>query len=417
MKILSLQVEGYRSLKNQTWTPGNLNVVIGPNGSGKSNLLSVFEVLSEGARGGLGKHVQREGGMGPLVWDGRVERIRVRTKMSPLPPYIDEVQDALTYGLTLDRLGMTSAYVIAHEILANYCKVEQGLTDQPFKLLERDRQHAVIYSIDEQRFVTPTTTTPPPVVKGQGTSLEISADRVSEEEPLLAAVGGPLAPNRFAAAFRDELASWAIYQSVRTDRDAMIRQAAVARLETRVQPDGQNLISVLHTLYTGDREFKEELNAAMRAAYSDDFEELVFPPAANQRVQLCVRWKSLQCERSTADLSDGTLRFLFLLAVLANPKPPGLIAIDEPETGLHPSMLPIVAEYARDAANRTQVVLTTHSPEMLDAFRDEPPTTTVMEWKDGQTALRVLAGDGLGCWLKRYTLGELYRSEELEAMS
>ena len=111
------------------------------------------------------------------------------------------------------------------------------------------------------------------------------------------------------------------------------------------------------------------------------------------------------------------MRFLFLLAILANPKPPPLIAIDEPEVGLHPSMLPIVAEYARDAANRTQLILTTHSPEFLDAFGKDPPTTTVAEWRDGETRLRILAGERLDYWLEKYTLGDLYRSSELEAMA
>ena len=101
---------------------------------------------------------------------------------------------------------------------------------------------------------------------------------------------------------------------------------------------------------------------------------------------------------------------------LTNPSPPPLIAIDEPETGLHPSMLQIVAEYARDAARRTQVILTTHSPELLDAFGDEPPVTTVVERRDGETELRAIAGDELDYWLKQYTLGDLFRSHELEAM-
>ena len=422
MKILKLEIDGYRSLKNQTWMPGDLNVVIGPNGSGKSNLLSVLEMLSQAARGGLGKYVQREGGMEPLLWDGRAERIRVRVKMSPVLPNRDEMRDALTYGLSLERLGKSSSHRIGSEVLGKFYDVEQGLADQPFKLLERDPRHAVIYSFEERRFVTPqssttTTTTPPPKVSQQERpSIVAPADSVPEEEPLLAAVGGPFAPNRVAADFREELASWAVYQGFHTHREATIRQAAVARAETRVQPDGQNLISVLHTLYTGNREFKEELNTAMRAAFSDDFEELVFPPAADQRIQLRVRWKSLQREQSAADLSDGTLRFLFLLTVFANPTPPSLIAIDEPETGLHPSMLSIVAEYARDAAQRTQVILTTHSPELLDAFGNDPPTTTVVEWKKGETTLRVLAGDRLDYWLKKYTMGELYRSRELETM-
>ena len=186
--------------------------------------------------------------------------------------------------------------------------------------------------------------------------------------------------------------------------------------EIQVDPDGQNLISVLHTLYTTSRDFKDEINTAMRAAFGEDFEEIVFPPAADQRIQLRIRWRSLKRERSAADLSDGTLRFLFLLTVLANPSPPPLIAIDEPETGLHPSKLPIIAEYARDASNRSQIILTTHSPEFLDAFGQDVPTTTVAEWRDGETLLRTISGDELTYWLRQYSLGELYRSRELEAI-
>ena len=142
----------------------------------------------------------------------------------------------------------------------------------------------------------------------------------------------------------------------------------------------------------------------------------MFPPAADQRIQLRVRWKSLHREQSAADLSDGTLRFLFLLAVLANPDPPPLIAVDEPETGLHPAMLPIVAEYAIQASTRTQVILATHSPSFLDAFSGHAPTTTVVEWIDGRTRLSVRSGDDLDYWLKDYTLGELYRSGQLEVV-
>lgn len=79
-------------------------------------------------------------------------------------------------------------------------------------------------------------------------------------------------------------------------------------------------------------------------------------------------------------------------------------------------MLPIVAEYAREASNHSQVILTTHSPEFLNAFGDCTLTTTVTEWRDGQTQLRVLSQEELGYWLKKYSLGELYRSQQLEAM-
>ena len=397
MKIIKLEVEGYRSLKSQTWCPGDLNVLIGPNASGKSNLLRVLETLSTAAKGGLGQYVQQEGGMEPIVWDGQADRIRLRARMTPLPPFKDNVKDALTYQITLARLGKSSAYRIDNEVLGNFYKVETGEMQEPFKLLERDHYHAVVYSMDSKRFEAPPASVP-------------------EEEAMLSAAAGPFTANRFVADFQKELADWKIHQGFHTHREAQIRAPQVTRAEAQVSADGQNLISVLHSLYTGDREFENEIVTAMRAAFGEDFEKLVFPPAADQRIQMRIRWRSLKREQSAADLSDGTLRFLFLLAVLANPSPPPLIAIDEPETGLHPSMFPIVAEYARDAANKAQVILTTHSPEFLDAFGQDVPTTTVVERQEGQTVLHVVSGDELSYWLKQYTLGELYRSKELEAM-
>lgn len=218
------------------------------------------------------------------------------------------------------------------------------------------------------------------------------------------------------ARFREQIVAWRIYQTFHTDRDAAVRSPVVARVENQVDEDGQNLIAVLHTLYTESRDFKRDVNTAMEAAFGEDFEKLEFPPAADQRIQLRVHWKSLRRGQSAGDLSDGMLRFLYLMAILANPSPPPLIAIDEPEIGLNPSMFPIIAEYAVEAARKTQLVFSTHSPEFLDAFRDAVPTTTVLEWHDGETELKVLSDETLDYWLKQYTLGELYRSRELEAM-
>jgi predicted ATPase len=416
MKIIELEIEGYRSFKLQTWRPGDLNVLIGPNASGKSNLLRVLEMLTAAARGGLGRYVQQEGGMEAIVWDAQADRIRLRAKMTPLPPYSNAETDALTYKLDFGRLGRSSAYRIDHELLGNYYRVETGEMSEPFKLLERHPRHAVVYSMDSKRFqAVPTTTTTTPYPP-DAQAIEAPDASLPEEETLLSYAAGPFAANRFVAEFQGELALWKTHQGFHTDREAAIRLPQVTRAETQVNADGQNLISVLHSLYTNSREFKREINTAMRSAFGDDFDELAFPPAADQRIQLQVHWKSLKRARSAADLSDGTLRFLFLLAVLANPAPPPLIAIDEPETGLHPSMLPIVAEYARDAAARSQVILTTHSSEFLDAFGEDVPTTTVVERREGESILRVVSPDELSYWLKQYTLGGLFRSKELEAM-
>ncbi len=397
MKIAHLRIEGFRSLRNLSWSPTNLNIIIGPNGTGKSNLLRCLELISISAQGKLGKTIQSLGGMESIVWDGQAKSIKfvLQTK----PENSETAPDI--YELELIRLGAGSSYKIETERLTHSHQNHQHTQDtspNPFKFLERSANKAVIFNEKDQTFVTP-------------------ADYVCDEESLLSIAAGPFSINHFITAFQRELASFAIYRDLDTRPEATIRQSAVARFEKRVAPDGQNLVSVLHTLYTGDRGFKNDINAAMQAAFGDDFEELVFPPAADQRIQLRIRWKSLKREQSAADLSDGTLRFLFLLTVLASPSLAPVIAIDEPETGLHPAMLPLVAEFAVEASKRAQVIFTTHSPQFLDAFTDTQPTTTVAKWANGETTLHTLDADQLDYWLKEYSLGSLFKSGELEQMA
>ena len=105
-----------------------------------------------------------------------------------------------------------------------------------------------------------------------------------------------------------------------------------------------------------------------------------------------------------------------LLAIFANPDPPPLIAIDEPEAGLHPRMLPIIAELAVSAAPRSQVILSTHSPEMLDAFRDHAPAVTVFRWVENRTEMKTLAGAELERWVEDSSLGRFAFSGEAEAV-
>ena len=395
MKILELTVEGFRSLNNIYWRPGDLNVIIGPNGTGKSNLLRLLEFVSVSANGRLSKYVQSSEGIEPLLWDGRSSEISFSIEMSPLDGLVPLHNQ--TYRVELERLGFGSDYRIRYEQLADYHLVHAGTKGNPFKHLERQYSTGRIFDEGDRALIA-------------------TEDEIVPDELLLSQMSGLFINNKWIPAIRQYLSAWSVYHDLHVNRDAAIRQSVVARSEKRVAPDGQNLTSVLHTLYTGDRHFKQSINSAMRAAFGNDFDELIFPPAADQRIQLRVRWKTLRNEQSAADLSDGTLRFLFLLTVLGTPSPAPLIAIDEPETGLHPSMLPIVAEYAVDAAQRSQVILTTHSDQLLDAFGDTRPTTTVAKWTDGETELATLDNNELAYWLKEYSLGALYRSRELENM-
>lgn len=397
MGIQTLEVRGFRSLRGVTWKPGSLNVLIGPNGSGKSNLLRAIALLQTSATGELSKEIVRLGGIAPLLWDGQAEEIGWSVTIDLPNGKSESAHGAMAYELRLRRLGVSSSYRVERERLGMSGAPEGGPAASPQPLLERGPGEGIVMILDREL---------EPIKLFGG---------FSEGEPALNTAGGPFGHPEIAG-FRTALASWSIYHDVVVDQRAPLRQAAVARLETRVASDGQNLTPVLHTLYTGNRDFKKLVDESMRAAFGGDYEELVFPPAADQRVQLRVRWRSLRTEQSAADLSDGTVRFLLLLAILGNPDPGALIAIDEPEVGLHPGMLPVVAELAVDASRRTQVILTTHSPQFLDAFGGEPPTTTVARWEDGETRLATIDGDELRRWLVDYSLGALFRSGELEGM-
>jgi predicted ATPase len=398
MKIRELNIQGFRSLKEVIWKPGDLNLVIGPNGSGKSNLLKALEMLSASARGILSDRVVREGGMESLVWDGQAEEIIFHLIVSRATEQSARSSKNFSYLLDLARLGNKSSYQIKKELLDD--EIRDPI--HPHARIDRTPNSALAYGGD-----------------GEGNEASRNLDDlIPETESVVSDLRGSFVPsNTVEVQFQRFLSNWQIYQDFQTNADSPVRRSPVARPEKTVTPGGENLIQVLHTLYTSSRDFKHDLDLAMRAAFGEDFEEIVFPPDADQRIQMRIRWKSLRMERSAVDLSDGTLRFLYLIAILANPNPPPLIAIDEPETGLHPSMLPIIAEYARNASIRSQVILTTHSAELLDAFSEYEPTVTTAKWADGQTNLAVLSGESLQYWLNDYTLGKLYRSGELEDLS
>lgn len=380
MAITLLAVDGFKSLRKVRWKPERLNVLIGPNGSGKSNLLDLLTLLSTAASGELSAAVQRSGGIDSLLWDGRENEIRILLKT-----LFDSPREQYAYSFTIETLQPRSGFRVAREELSAAEKI----------LLYRDKRETFFF--DERHGMT------------------LLDAPIAEEKTLLAAVAGPLAGVSLSI-FQAKLAAWTIYRDFDTSADSPVRQPALTRRETHIDSSGDNLVPVLHTLYTEDRQFRKELHSAMHAVFGNEFEELTFPPASDQKVQMRVSWRSLKRAQSSAVLSDGTLRFLFLVTVLANPDPPSLIAIEEPEVGLHPSMLPVIAEYAAEASKRCQVIFTTHSPDFLDAFRHASvqPTTTVTKWENGETHLNVLRGEDLEYWLREYTLGQLFRSNELE---
>jgi predicted ATPase len=329
--------------------------------------------------------------MVPILWDGATDKIDLILEFDMrLPDQFDA--RGHRYELCLDQIGNSSAFRIGNELLLTY---HPNLTE-PLPDISRSatRTEYLRYEKDD---IYPS---------------QYRSNAIKEDETLLSLIDDA-ERMPYATEFRYQLGRWQIFHDFRVDRDAEVRRAAVPRPDRTLETDGNNLIPVLHNLYTAQRSFKAEMDEAMQAAFGKEYEELLFPPAEDGRVQLRIKWRSLSRPQSAADLSDGIIRFLALITILANPQPPALIAIDEPENGLHPGMLPIIAEYAQEAARRTQIVVTTHSPEFLDAFSNSSEVVTLVELINGQTVIRRPDKNRLEKWLKAYRLGQLWLSGEL----
>lgn len=383
MLLTELSVKNFLSFQDAVWSPSRLNVLIGPNASGKSNLVSLLDMIKQSANGSLGEYVQNQGGMESLLWDGqgKIINLSVRFECGAKELPTINARSGLHYRFSLSRSANASWYAVSSEQLFI------SSSDQK-TILQKANQQANLPSNNVKR----------------------------ADETLLSQQCLCFSKPEIDQTFKNMLRSWAIHHGFRTDAEAPVRRSAITRFETEVSGDGSNLVSVLHTLYSNNRDFKQTLDSTLFAVFGEAFDEVVFPPASDHRVQLGIRWKGLKKVRSSSSLSDGTLRFLYLITILENPNPPALIVIEEPEVGLHPSMLAVVTECAVEASKRSQVVFTTHSTDFLDTYKRTLPSVTVCTNDGGKTSLKILAGDKLDYWMKVYSLGEFHKSGAAEAV-
>lgn len=130
-------------------------------------------------------------------------------------------------------------------------------------------------------------------------------------------------------------------------------------------------------------------------------------------IQLFLHHRGLRSGVPATRLSDGTFRYLCLLAILYHPEPPPLVCLEEPELGLHPDLLPVLADALKEASQRMQLIVTTHSDALVDAFSDTPECVLVCEKHEGATQMRRLSAEEFGDWLRNYGLGQLWRKGEI----
>lgn len=174
--------------------------------------------------------------------------------------------------------------------------------------------------------------------------------------------------------------------------------------------DGSNLGLILNDLQNR-RETKRLLLEKLRVVYEGI--EDVTTKTQGGTIQIFFHEEGLDTPVPAARLSDGTLHYLCLLTVLLHPDPPPLICIEEPELGLHPDIIPQIADLLVDASKRTQLIVTTHSETLVSKLSDVPESIVVCERDDQGTHLRRLEPDKLRLWLDKYALGELWRMGEL----
>jgi predicted ATPase len=199
-----------------------------------------------------------------------------------------------------------------------------------------------------------------------------------------------------------------VYRSVNVFRDWQFGRNAPPRLPQRadlpssfLMEDCSNLGLVLNGIRPG---MKKTLIDALTMLYAgiDDFNIQVFAG----HVQLFLEEGDYNVPATR--LSDGTLRFLCLLAILCHPSPPSIVCIEEPELGLHPDVIPGLAQLLIQASSRCQLIVTTHSEILVDELSETPESVIVCEKEQGATTMRRLDGDRLKVWLEKYSLGDLW---------
>lgn len=386
-KLSHLHVTGFRSFLDQEIELRNLNVLIGSNGSGKSSLLDLFEILSRAGQQQLNNAIAERGGIDAvLTWD-KPTALFVLMRFAPTGFFIEE-----THGVDFELLATKQGI--------GYRIVREIVTKLPaLRVLEMTDGRGTA-----QNMLTGGSGLQSPPNGGELTLAQI---RDAQSYPT---------PDKV----RRYLSNIAVYRGFDTYTGAPIRDAAFIGTQyadlppTRLMDGGDNLTSVLY-LMKNDPKYQdafEEYESALRRAFPA-FQELRFPPAGGQGKTI-LSWKVSTTKRlvEASVLSDGMLRFMCLLAALYDPEPPSLLCIDEPEAGLHPQLLRLLASVIRGASERIQIIITTHSADLL-SYLKTPEAVMVVESKNGISELQRLDEERLKGWLEEYTLGELWEQGEL----
>jgi predicted ATPase len=383
MFIHNLKVSGLLSFgPNGIDLPlGPLNVFIGPNGSGKSNLLEVLALL-RASPNSLPAPVKEMGGVREWLWKG--PNAAHVAHIDAVIDYPQGRQQAVRHVLDITEHG--GRFEVVDERIENE-KPYSGQNDTYF-FYRFQHGHPVLNNLSN-------------VQRG------LRRESVNPEESILSQVRDPESY---------PVLTWLQerYEQIRLYRNWSFGPSAPWRREQSshgrgdiLNDGGENLALVLSKIRSGT---KRNLLDSLRRLFEGVVDFHLTIDGGN--VLLFLEEDGGR-EIPATRLSDGTLRYLSLLAILLHPTPPPLVAIEEPELGLHPDVLPHVAELLVRASQRTQLIVTTHSRMLVDALSELPSAVVVCEKVLGESRFERLDPEPLAAWLDKYTLGELWSMGEL----
>ena len=371
MFIQSLHLKDFLSFQDVEIELGPVNVLIGPNGSGKSNVINAIDFLRH-CPDDLSSFVLNDGGAEQWIrWAPEVKSasMLVTTCANPL---------SLNYSLSF-RAENRAPRVASENLKIVFPDGTEFLrTESEFSWGEL--QAVVRPSID------PAKLRPFQAFLSQYRSP--SSDHVTQ--------------------LSEELERIRIYRSFDTTRGNGLRNGVytTGAADPRLSSSGSNLAYALHEL-----DIQERLSAVNEflAEFAPHYTGIK-PRWVNGAWTLQLREAGLDRPTPTERISDGTLKFLCLLAILLDPAPPPLICIDEPEAGLHPDAIALVSRAMEDAEERTQLIVTTHSEALVSRFSDRPEAVVVCEKNaENGTTLKRQSRDELKIWLEEFSLGSLWQ--------
>jgi len=360
--IREIHIQGYRSIRDLTLRLRQINVLTGPNGSGKSNLYNSVFLLAKAASGGFAQVIAEEGGMPSVLWAGpRRTRSSDSRQRDPVRMILGVKLETFCYELACG-LPKTqgpvqsgrSAFFLDPEIKEEFVWMETA-RHRKVTFFERGSNGTWILDKNEER-------------------ANYSGELLSTESVLSQLREPHLYPE--LSALRSEMNQWRFYHHFRTDLESPLRHPQVGVRTPVLSHDGRDLAAALQTIVEIghaedlDEAIKQVFPGAMLTIESDEQTGLF--AVSLHMPGLCRPLRS-------RELSDGTLRYLCLLAALLSPRPPALLALNEPETSLHPDLLEPLAKQIVNAGRSSQLWVVTHSVRLAE----------LVEKYSGESAIRL----------------------------